>query len=236
MPTAILVDGGYFVKRFRSIEPHNRFNSRRAAECMRRWALAHLVSRGAGQKKRELYRIFFYDCPPLMKKMHNPITKNAIDFGKSQEAKFRMELHDALKKHRKTALRLGHLSSDVQWAIKPAKIKDLLTGRLKLEELTGDDVMLDIRQKGVDMRIGVDVSSLVFKRQVDQIVLIAGDAAFVPAAKQARREGIDFVLDPMWRPIPPGLEEHIDGLRSTCPKARRPPVVQEPVGRAQGPT
>jgi len=28
--------------------------------------------------------------------------------------------------------------------------------------------------------------------------------------------------DPMWRQIPPGLTEHIDGLRSTCPKPRRP--------------
>ncbi|WP_255251341.1 NYN domain-containing protein [Pseudomonas indica] len=46
------------------------------------------------------------------------------------------------------------------------------------------------------MRIGVDVASLSFKKQVDQIVLIAGDADFVPAAKMARREGIDFILDP----------------------------------------
>lgn len=71
------------------------------------------------------------------------------------------------------------------------------------------------------MRIGVDVASLAFKKQVDQIVLIAGDADFVPAAKLARREGIDFVLDPMWQAIPSSLMEHIDGLRSTCPKPAR---------------
>jgi uncharacterized LabA/DUF88 family protein len=83
------------------------------------------------------------------------------------------------------------------------------------------------------MRIGVDVASLAFKKQVDQIVLIAGDADFVPAAKLARREGIDFVLDPMWRNIPTGLMEHIDGLRSTCPKpAVRSvtPKTEEPSG------
>ncbi len=28
--------------------------------------------------------------------------------------------------------------------------------------------------------------------QIDQIILIAGDSDFVPAAKLARREGIDF--------------------------------------------
>jgi uncharacterized LabA/DUF88 family protein len=82
-------------------------------------------------------------------------------------------------------------------------------------------VTVDVRQKGVDMRIGLDVSSLAFKKQVEQIVLVAGDADFVPAAKQARREGIDFVLDPMWQQIPPNLHEHIDGKRSTCPQPPR---------------
>ena len=47
-------------------------------------------------------------------------------------------------------------------------------------------------QKGVDMRIGLDIASMAFKRQVDQIVLIAGDSDFVPAAKLARREGIEL--------------------------------------------
>ena len=42
-------------------------------------------------------------------------------------------------------------------------------------------------------------------RQVNQIVLISGDADFVPAAKLARREGIDFILDPMWSTIRPDL-------------------------------
>jgi uncharacterized LabA/DUF88 family protein len=32
---------------------------------------------------------------------------------------------------------------------------------------------------------------------VQQIVLISGDEDFVPALKLARREGIDFILDPM---------------------------------------
>lgn len=67
------------------------------------------------------------------------------------------------------------------------------------------------------MRIGIDIASLAYKKQVDRIVLIAGDSDFVPAAKLARREGIDFVLDPMWAPIKPDLFEHIDGLKSTFP-------------------
>ena len=51
-----------------------------------------------------------------------------------------------------------------------------------------------------------------------QIILISGDSDFVSAAKLARREGIDFILDPLGAPIKPDLFEHIDGLR-TCDKA-----------------
>ena len=86
-----------------------------------------------------------------------------------------------------------------------------------------NDVMLDVKQKGVDMRIGLDISSITLKKQADKIVLFSGDSDFVPAAKLARREGIDFILDPMWNHIPPDLLEHIDGLQTNCPK---PPQVQ----------
>ena len=64
------------------------------------------------------------------------------------------------------------------------------------------------------MKVGVDIASLAYKKQVEQIVLIAGDGDFVPAAKLARREGIDFVLDPLDAPIKEELFEHIDGKRS----------------------
>lgn len=231
MPTAILIDGAYFIKRFRSIEPHNAYDAQRAAEFAFRSAVAHLSEpygpkpgnggQRQGARRHELYRIFFYDCPPLEKKLHNPITKKSIDFGKSEEAVFRYELHNLLRQRRKVALRLGHLAGDTPWTIKPQTIEDLLKGRRKFEELTDADVVPNVRQKGVDMRIGIDISSLAIKKQVDQIVLFAGDADFVPAAKLARREGVDFVLDPMWQAIPAGLNEHIDGLRSTCARPKR---------------
>ena len=86
----------------------------------------------------------------------------------------------------------------------------------KTPEERASDIHLEIAQKGVDMRIGLDIASLAQKRLVDQIVLIAGDSDFVPAAKHARREGIDFILDPMWQPIKPSLKEHIDGLHTPC--------------------
>ncbi|HTN10727.1 MAG TPA: NYN domain-containing protein [Acetobacteraceae bacterium] len=182
---------------------------------------SHLTSK-SNPARRELYRIFFYDCPPVTKKAHWPITRRAIDFSKTPTALFRTRLHDEIRRLRKTALRLGHLSEDAGWALRPERLKALLKGDIAVANLADDDFFYDVKQKGVDMRVGVDIASLAFKHQVDQIVLIAGDADFVPAAKLARREGIDFVLDPMWHPIHPSLNEHIDGLRSTCPNPARP--------------
>ena len=47
--------------------------------------------------------------------------------------------------------------------------------------------------------------------------LDAYDSDFVPAAKLARREGIDFVLDPMRANVEPQLFEHVDGIKSVTP-------------------
>ncbi|EON78900.1 hypothetical protein ADIS_0797 [Lunatimonas lonarensis] len=80
-------------------------------------------------------------------------------------------------------------------------------------------MQFDFNQKMVDIKIGLDIASITLKGQVDQIILISGDSDFVPAAKLARREGIDFLLDPMWNPIKPHLFEHIDGIFS---KIKRP--------------
>lgn len=222
MATAILIDGGYFIKRFRALEPHNAYNAERVADCVFRWAVAHLSEgrRGGLAHRHDLYRIFFYDCPPIMKKLRNPVSDRTVDFSKSPEAVFRRELHDRLLCKRKMALRLGNLSGS-GWTIKQHKIDALLNHECDLASLLPEDVVPAIRQKGVDMRIGVDVAALAFKRQMDQIVLFAGDADFVPAAKLARREGMDFVLDPMRRDVSKELLEHIDGLRSTCP-SRQP--------------
>lgn len=217
MATAVLVDGGFFVKRFRRIEPHNSYNAQRAADLVCRWAAAHL---NQGGQRRQLYRVFFYDCPPLTKKLFDFLAKRTIDFSKSPEAVFRNALHEELRRRRKVALRLGHLSDSASWTVAPELMQDILKGKVAIGSLTSSDLLLNVRQKGVDMRIGIDISSLALKKQVDQIVLVAGDADFVPAAKLARREGIDFILDPIWARVPNGLSEHIDGMRTVCPRPK----------------
>lgn len=123
-------------------------------------------------------------------------------------------------RRRKVVLRLGYVAASREWTLKPGVLRALLAGRSAFAALTDDDFDPGFRQKGVDMRIGLDIASLAYKRLVDQIVLISGDGDFVPAAKLARREGIDFVLDAMGQPIHEQLRQHIDELRAVRPGVR----------------
>ena len=166
----------------------------------------------------ELYRIFYYDCEPLDKRVHHPLTNRCINFGKTDIYRRRIEILNALKRKRKVALRRGILKEHGEWLIRPSKTKDLLQKKIKPEDLSENDISLDLKQKGVDIKIGLDIASIAFKKLATQIVLISGDSDFVPAAKLARREGLDFILDPMLSPISSNLFEHIDGLKTFIKK------------------
>lgn len=131
--------------------------------------------------------------------------------------------HNELRSKRKLALRLGRLSTnEMYYSLTRDAQKKLLNSTLDIKDIKESDFFLNIKQKGVDMRIGLDISSMAFKKQVTRMILIAGDSDFVPAAKQARREGIDFILDPMGAQINSDLSEHIDGIQTHwkmfCPK------------------
>ncbi|MCE7915147.1 MAG: NYN domain-containing protein [Nitrosomonas sp. PRO4] len=216
MKSAILVDGSYFIKRYRMLYPDwQQKSEKQVARDLYGGLLRDL--RYVNRKiinKRELYRIFYYDCPPLEKRVENPVTKKGFTFARTREALFRKQFHQELKCLRKVALRLGRIADDGHWIIRPEITKDLLAKKITVDNLTEKDVKYEARQKGVDMKIGLDISSLAYKKAVDQIILIAGDSDFVPAAKLARREGIDFILDPMRNNINHDLHEHIDGLIS----------------------
>ena len=55
----------------------------------------------------QIYRIFFYDCPPLEDRFVHPVTDQNIDFSKTPQAIFRKELHQALVKQPYVARRMG---------------------------------------------------------------------------------------------------------------------------------
>lgn len=113
-------------------------------------------------------------------------------------------------------MRYGKLAeAQAHFNLTERAFRKLCNRTLKFDDITEKDCVLNVDQKGVDMKIGLDIASLAYKHQVNQIVLISGDSNFVLAAKLARREGMDFILDPLGAPIKPDLFEHIDGL-NTC--------------------
>lgn len=219
---AILVDGGFYRRRAQTLWG-KKSAADRATE-LENYCRLHLQEGSRGNKQRNsLYRIFYYDCKPSDKKMHHLLTNKAIDLAKSDLYAWNTEFFDELMRKRKFAMRLGRLSDLQHYNLKHDSTKALVKGKKTLEDLTEDDFELVVTQKGVDMMIGVDIASLSFKQQVEQIILISADSDFVPAAKLARREGIDFILDPMGIKIQNDLIEHIDGLRTKV-KAIKPKV------------
>ncbi len=222
---AILIDGGFFLKRLGSVR--NDIDRRDAAEVDR--AIGQLVHSHLRQlneiarvenERALLYRCFFYDARPYSRKGHQPISKRAIDYSKSEEAIFRLALFAALRKRANFVVRLGEVYRERAWILTEQAQGDLLKKRRSVDDLTDDDFTPGFRQKAVDMRIGVDIASITLKHQADTIILVAGDSDFVPAAKLARREGVRVILDPLWRSVTADLFEHIDGLRSGFAKPR----------------
>ena len=215
--TAILVDGGFYRKRAAFLWGKKNPETR-AAE-LAAYCRAHINDTYESKDERQLYRIFYYDCMPLSKKVYHPALKQTVDFGKSETFEWASVFFEELKSKRKIALRMGVLADGhAHFSVKPDVLKKLCSGAITNSELGENDFSISFKQKGVDMRIGLDIASLAYKRQVDQIILLSGDSDFVPAAKLARREGIDFILDPMWSKIRADLFEHIDGLKSQWKK------------------
>lgn len=213
MKTAILVDGGFYRKRASYL--WGKKNPEKRDLELIAYCSAHLKHEQRHGNDRGLYRIFYYDCPPLGKTVYHPLLKRGIDFRHSETYSWTESFFGELRKQRKVALRLGELADEyAAFNISPTALKDICSGNKTIYDLKENDFSISFRQKGVDMKIGLDIASLAYKKQIDQIILIAGDSDFVPAAKLARREGVDFILDPMWAKIKDSLFEHIDGLMS----------------------
>lgn len=222
MRTAILVDGGFYRKmatHYVGLVPAQKRAEELVAYCRKHLVQKDLIARTDHGKKRfehsELYRIFYYDCPPVDKNVFHPLKRTSVNFKKHPTYLWMREFLETLKTKRKLALRLGFLAADeAVYNLKPDVVKKLLNGSKELSNLTESDFSLSMLQKGVDMKIGLDIASLAYKHQADQIVLVSGDSDFTPAAKLARQEGIDFILDPMGHPVNDFLLEHVDGVRS----------------------
>ena len=98
MRTAILIDGGFFIRRYKYIKG---FQVNDSAEIMAKNLVSYCfrhIQRVNNYRIRyrlaptELYRIFYYDANPFDGDSHNPISKKPFDFKKTDQDKFRHEL------------------------------------------------------------------------------------------------------------------------------------------------
>ncbi|MBR5887755.1 MAG: NYN domain-containing protein [Akkermansia sp.] len=179
---SILIDGGYFSKIYSS--KRNAYPT--AADVMR---VTDRIQQTPDFLNKELLRIYYYDAPPLQTKITNPISKAQIDLGNSDLAKRAQRLHATLSQSPDFALRLGELKQNT-WAVKPKVWPSDKAPSQNSVILTADDIKPDIKQKGVDLRIGMDIACMAIRKNVQTIVLITGDSDMVPALKLARREGL----------------------------------------------
>ena len=251
---AILIDGGFFLKRLPRVRQDvDSSDARSIHKAIKQLVRSHLEKLNEIQETKlrrnakpkdppefilepnwftQLYRCFYYDAAPFDGKGHKPKSKIAINYAKSDEALLRKSLFNLLKRERNFALRLGHcaVDKDCMWAIKPKNLKELLSDKRKFEDLTDEDFQTSIRQKGVDIRLGLDMASIASKQQANIFVLVTGDADFVPAAKLVRREGCTVILDPLHFKISDDLFEHIDAVTSgfSKPRGRLPRQNQYP--------
>lgn len=214
--TAILVDGGFYKRVAEKLwgykEPEQR------ADELYQYAILHITEKRDAKielERRELYRIFYYDCPPIENAaVYHPLKKRNVNFNsKNDRYKWNHTFQKTLGEMRKVALRFGkRVTANAKYNLKPDVTKGLLSGKTRIEDLTESDFILNMKQSGVDMRIGLDIASLAYEGIVDQIILISGDVDFVPAAKVARRRGIDFIVDNMGEHIRDDLKIHADGI------------------------
>jgi len=141
--------------------------------------LIEKFSMGCVDGDEDLIRILYYDCAPYSGKAKLPVSGAIKDF--QGDARW---LND-LAARDLFAVRLGVLKFR---GFTPKKTP-IGTG-----PLNDDDFKPDFEQKGVDMRIGLDIATYSASGKVDRIVLVTNDTDCVPAMKHARIAGVQVVL------------------------------------------
>jgi len=198
---AILMDGGFVKKKIQ--QRTTIFPTVVAIDAEVQRIKGHAALAGC-----ELLRVYFYDAVPASGVLKNPIDAGRTDLGSSPIYSANTSLHQALELHPDFALRMGE-SSLYGWTLGSAALKSLTK---KPRALTAKDLVPDIQQKGVDLRIGLDLARLALRELVSAVVVVTGDSDLIPAFKFARREGIRVYLDHMGHGVKRELKVHADLL------------------------
>jgi uncharacterized LabA/DUF88 family protein len=203
---SVLLDGAFFVRKLQQ-----KLKAKPTVDDVTReidLICSHRIFSGF-----DLLRIYYYDAPPASGKLKNPISGAEVDLSKTQVFKQNQSFHDALELKPNIALRLGEVSAN-GWKLTRKALED---SNLPNRNLTADDFAMDVEQKGVDLRIGLDIARLSLGRFVHTILVVTGDSDMVPAFKFARREGIRVVLSHMGHGIKRELRAHADLVLEDLP-------------------
>lgn len=201
---AVLLDGGFVTKRIQYL---TKKTSPTAADVLK-------FARKCVHDGEELFRVYYYDCPPWGGTLTNPIDGTVTDFSATPQFKARTQFLNDLAVANHMAVRRGELKCG-GWKIKQFAAKKMMKSG---KAVAASDLEPDFRQKGVDTRIGLDVAWLASKRIVDTIIVVSGDSDFAPVLKFARREGVRVVTVPMGAStFPCALREHADEVRNVVP-------------------
>ena len=151
----------------------------------------------------ELFRALYYDFAPYQGQQTLPVSGAIQIFPGSGQW-----LKDLAKKEL-LAVRLGVLK------FRGYKLKKIpVTG---IANLTDADFHPDFEQKGVDMRIGLDIAAYSALKNTDRIALVTTDTDCVPAMKLARKSGVQVILIALpGGNTPSELTEHADFVRTVA--------------------
>lgn len=191
---AILIDGGFFIQRFK-VQNKGAYPVKKDVEKLIADIVNKVKAKSGSSSIDVLFRSYYYDSLPFSKTISNASGTKKIDFSKTFIYKQQYNFIYSLANIDQFALRLGELSFS-GWKI---DVKDK-TKKAKP----------DFRQKGVDMKIGLDMAWMAGRNTINKIVLVAGDSDFVSPMKLVRREGILVYVYPMGNHVKPKFIEHSD--------------------------
>ena len=107
----------------------------------------------------ELFRVYYYDCPPHDKKLRNPVSGQYVNFKQTPTYHRKTLLQRELRLKDHVAYREGVLSV-IGWSLKREAYRDLLKNP---RQITESDLGPNIKQKTIDMKIGLDIAWLAGK-------------------------------------------------------------------------
>jgi uncharacterized LabA/DUF88 family protein len=196
---ALLIDGAFLTKALTVKNKKFPTVGDVDAECKRVRTHAHLAA-------LDLLRIYFYDAPPAKEVLTNPIDGSVLDLTKTPIYARNTQLLNDLELLPDFAVRRGEAMAR-GWRIGKAAMKRLLK---KPATPTAKDLVPNISQKGVDLRIGLDISRIALRQSAQVICVITGDSDLIPAFKFARREGLRVYLEHLGLPVRRELKAHAD--------------------------